>query len=395
MIIALIRFVQTLMQSEIQPVSASARTTSLPASVTSRLPSLDGWRALSILMVLGKHVTYVRGFPFAWTPAFNFFFDGNLGVRFFFTISGFLITWLMVLEREKNGSVNVREFYIRRCLRILPIYFVYLLVLALLDFSGLAKESSAAWLGNLTFTRNSFGAVTGGDSLSAHLWSLSVEEQFYLAWPVLFIILGNRKNDRSLLGLLLLAILAWPAGDGVMSFYSSAALRSFFSWTSLQYFSCLAFGCAGAILFARHREALGNFFKRFALPVACLGVFLVLIPYYLALFPGNPIARMHLQPDLQALGFLLLLLHSLVAPQWAFYRALNWKWIRHIGIWSYSLYIWQQLFWRPPPFGWLEHYWWMGLWIPPLFAVTLLSYYGLERPFFKLRSRHREIKIAG
>jgi peptidoglycan/LPS O-acetylase OafA/YrhL len=102
---------------------------------------------------------------------------------------------------------------------------------------------------------------------------------------------------------------------------------------------------------------------------------------------------MQFESSLQALGFSILLLHSIVAPEWAVYRILNRKWIRQIGVWSYSIYIWQQLFWRPPSFWGLNHVWWMGLWIVPLSAVTLLSYYGLEQPFFKLRNRYREVKL--
>ena len=84
-------------------------------SVTqSRLPSLDGWRAVSIAMVLGSHSTFVYGFPDKLTPFFYWAFDGNLGVRCFFTISGLLITWLMIVENDQTGRVNLRHFYVRR-----------------------------------------------------------------------------------------------------------------------------------------------------------------------------------------------------------------------------------------------------------------------------------------
>ena len=72
----------------------------------SRLPSLDGWRALSILLVLGAHSKFTAGFPPHLESLFNLIFDGDLGVRFFFVISGFLITWLMLLEEKHSGRVN-------------------------------------------------------------------------------------------------------------------------------------------------------------------------------------------------------------------------------------------------------------------------------------------------
>ena len=101
-------------------------------------------------------------------------FDGNLGVRFFFIISGFLITWLMILENDRIGRVNLSQFYIRRALRILPVYFAFMLVLACLQYFTPYAQSAAAWAGNLTFTTNFVGCHWP----SAHLWTLAVEEQF-------------------------------------------------------------------------------------------------------------------------------------------------------------------------------------------------------------------------
>jgi peptidoglycan/LPS O-acetylase OafA/YrhL len=384
--------------SQIQPAQAftEAEPRSRP-TVASRLPSLDGWRAVSILMVLGCHTTFASGFPFAWTPTFNLFFDGNLGVRFFFIISGFLITWLMILERDRNGSVNLREFYIRRCLRILPIYFVFLGVLAILDVTGVGKESSAAWIGNLTFTRNVRGDIAGGDSFSAHLWSLSVEEQFYLVWPVMFFFLG-KKSDRTILGILAILILAAPAIRGMdyQSFYPGAfyarVLRPFFSGNTFKYYDCLAFGCAAAFLFAHRRGLIELYLKSRPFWTIGLGLVFIFFPHLSSLLSLRRVTVEQLGPTFQALGFSILLLHSIVAPDWNVYRVLNSEWARRIGVWSYSIYIWQQLFWRSPYSG-LNHVWWMGFWLVPLFAVTMISYYGLERPFFKLRSRYREVKL--
>jgi peptidoglycan/LPS O-acetylase OafA/YrhL len=385
--------VQTFVGTESQPAVNSGKAALQPPS-TSRLSSLDGWRAVSILMVLGDHNTYASGFPSALKPITLVFFDGGLGVRFFFIISGFLITWLMMLEKDKTGSVSLREFYIRRCLRILPIYIAYLTVLAILQLSGLDRETPSAWLGNLTFTRNTFGYVNEGDALSAHLWSLSVEEQFYLAWPLLFVWLGKR-GDRTILGILAAAILALTAIRGInfLSYYPLPHLKPFFHWHSLRSFDCLALGCACAVLFAHYREPVERCLKRHHLLTAVVGLAMVLFTFYSMYFPLKPVALAELVPVIRAVGFCILLLHSIVAPEWGFYRALNWSWVRRIGIWSYSIYIWQQLFWAAPPIWGLDRVWWMGIWILPLFAVTMISYYGLERPFFTLRSHHREVKF--
>ena len=384
------------------------QATAIPAQRTtvtavSRLLSLDGWRAICILMVLGDHDTYVKGFPSRAIPDFKIFFDGNLGVRFFFIISGFLITWLMVLERDRDGSVNLREFYARRCLRILPIYCAYLCVLAVLHITGAASESASAWIGNLTFTRNMMGGVSAGDGLSAHLWSLSVEEQFYLIWPLLFFLL-RKSADRSVLGVLFITILLAAANRGIdfwsvypdtVQYWIWKFSKPFLVIGSIKYFDCLALGCASAILFAHRREMVEKGLNQYPWATLATGIALIFFPHYSSALPLKPVLADEAGPTIQALGFSILLLHSVLAPGWFCYRALNWGWVRQIGIWSYSIYIWQQLFWGPPRCFGLNHFWWMGLWIFPLFAVTLASYYGLERPFLKLRSRHREVKLSG
>lgn len=381
-----------------QPVLPAPVSAVVPPAqaVTRRLPSLDGWRAVSILLVLGGHSVFATGFPDWLKPAFNTVFDSGLGVRCFFIISGFLITWLMVLERDEQGSVNLREFYIRRALRILPVYLTYLAVLALLEVTGVDKETPAAWLGNLTFTRNSFGYANEGDALSAHLWSLSVEEQFYVAWPLLFFLFG-KKSERLIPGILAMAILASCAIRGV-NYLNLSPLQNFYAvlhWNSLRFFDCLAFGCAGAVLFAHRREMIERTLKPRPRLTAVIGLMLILFPHYALWLPLKPVAIVEFYPGLQALGFSILLLHSIVSPEWGFYQTLNRKWICRIGIWSYSIYIWQQLFWPAPRIFGLDRIWWLGLWLIPLSVVTIISYYGLERPFFRLRSRHREVKIEG
>src|SRR3954467_5480457 len=89
-----------------------------------RLPSLDGWRAVAIALVVLSHFEAARGFPAPswWSLAFQ----GNLGVRMFFVISGLLITYLLLIEADRSGRVSLRAFYMRRALRILPVYFLYL-----------------------------------------------------------------------------------------------------------------------------------------------------------------------------------------------------------------------------------------------------------------------------
>ncbi|HUE36039.1 MAG TPA: hypothetical protein VMO20_01510, partial [Candidatus Acidoferrum sp.] len=95
---------------------------------------------------------------------------------------------------------------------------------------------------------------------------------------------------------------------------------------------------------------------------------------------------------LQAAGFIGLILHSVVSPQWMFYRVLNWEWMKKIGVLSYSIYLWNQFFWMlwPPALA----KWWF-LWIAITLGIAWLSYSFLEKPFLGLRAKFRSAPIEG
>jgi len=143
-------------------------------------PSLDGLRAISILAVVWHH----SGFHGS-----GIFSRGYLGVQLFFAISGFLITTLLLRERESTGHINLRDFYVRRTLRIFPLYYATIAIYALLvHFSERATERGALFHANLpaylTYTSNWFVDLIAGKSVIFYFaWSLATEEQFYLCWP--------------------------------------------------------------------------------------------------------------------------------------------------------------------------------------------------------------------
>src|SRR5919199_3863391 len=149
------------------------------------LPGLDGLRALAVIAVLLSHA----GLP--WMSG------GFLGVEVFFVISGYLITALLLAEWRTRGRVALKAFWLRRARRLLPA--LYLLIAVTLAYAvvflpgevaGLRKDAIAAfgyvtnWY--LVFNHESYFEAVGRPSLLKHLWSLAVEEQFYLFWPVLF-----------------------------------------------------------------------------------------------------------------------------------------------------------------------------------------------------------------
>ncbi len=342
-----------------------------------QFPSLNGWRAVSILLVLGHHTPDIAGFPWKHSLDIQTFLDGNLGVRFFFIISGFLITWLMLSEETATGKVSLKNFYIRRTLRIWPVYFTFVILLFILQRAGFVHQSMGAWRGLLTFTRNFHDDVTDntGDVISVHCWSLSVEEQFYLFWPLIFCFLG--KGGR--IGFLVFAIL-FSFGFrtiellGLYDRHHSHFLFQQFS--PFNYLDCLGWGCLGSIALTFQKSRIESLVLKSPAIWFSICFVLILIPYLAQMGKG-----------LQALGFIGLLLHSVISPQWGFYRVLNLGWMVKIGILSYSIYIWQQLIWMLWPAS-LGKIWF--LWIPTAFGIAWVSYEFLEKPFFTLRAKFRD-----
>ncbi len=164
----------------------------------NRIPTLDGWRGIAILMVLSEH--FVIGFVKHRFFGSEFLQLGQHGVTVFFVLSGYLITSSLLAQER----INLRSFYIRRFFRLMPAAWTYLLVLGLLTLlTPLKVIGEGAW-GCLFFFRN-YMAPNPAWFNTGHFWSLSVEEQFYLAWPGLPLLLGNKKA-------------AWLAGIAAVGF---------------------------------------------------------------------------------------------------------------------------------------------------------------------------------
>ena len=175
------------------------------------LPGLDGLRALAVMGVLLYHA------DLGWTPG------GFLGVEVFFVISGYLITSLLLAEWNRRGSISFKAFWLRRARRLLPALFLVIgttLAFAVVflphEVAGLRGDALAAvgyvtnWY--LVFSHKSYFEVVGRPSMLRHLWSLAIEEQFYLLWPLLFaagIKLLRRRR-------MLLAVIAGAVASAVL-----------------------------------------------------------------------------------------------------------------------------------------------------------------------------------
>lgn len=353
-----------------------------------RFPSLDGWRAVSILLVLAAHCKFAAGFPKVLDPPLldPFWSSGNLGVRFFFVISGFLITYLLVREFDETGCVSLKGFYIRRALRILPVYAAFLLVVVGLQLFTPFHQTTADWIANATFTTD----FHPSSLTTAHLWSLSVEEQFYLLWPFAFALIGFQRKRRLCLFLCVPILLAPVFRLMTHTDHYPAGMAPFFQvYSFLNYFDSLSIGCLTAILLARFQPEILAFVRRRAALTFAVAVLLVLVPGAVTKVHRWHAITLAFSESFQAIGFALLILESVLLPH--LFKPLNWPVMKRIGVLSYSIYIWQEIFCTEPGVFGLKPVWWLSFpgWLVPVFVVAAISFYGFEKPLMALRARFR------
>ena len=164
------------------------------------LPALDGLRAVAVFVVISYHAGLMKGIP------------GDLGVTLFFVLSGFLITWLLLREFAATGSISIRSFYARRALRIFPAYYVFILFSLAVDTALGHRWSRGLIAVAFTYLVNYYNAFNGHPITSiAHAWSLAVEEQFYLLWPLacLSLLRRSRASAARAVALVIVATVAW------------------------------------------------------------------------------------------------------------------------------------------------------------------------------------------
>ncbi len=330
------------------------------------MPSLDGLRAISIILVLLGHLSGTRGFTRINLGIGDY---AHLGVVVFFVISGFLITTLLMSEYEHHGTISIKLFYARRSIRIFPASYGYLLVIALLSAFGLFHLSKSDILHGLTYTMN-YATIRSWQV--GHLWSLSVEEQFYLLWPFAFSALGKKRGGWAAFIMLFIGITARIVNRVLLI---GTPLHD------LEMFPMVADSLATGCLLALLREDLERrrWYTRLFHPVwSILLIALVLVLNRLSGFTlvsvfGTSVINVALA----------ILIHRSVflarSPVGAF---LNWRPVIFIGVLSYSLYVWQQLFLNRGSGAWMNAF---PQNICLAFAAALASYYLLEKPFLSLR----------
>jgi peptidoglycan/LPS O-acetylase OafA/YrhL len=366
-----------------QPTTKQNSGAPARAILQSHLPSLDGMRAISILLVIIAHASDV------FDRQSDYLFSlGQLGVSVFFVISGLLITWLMIRERDATGTFSLRNFYIRRFLRILPVFWLLLLTVTALKVTHVISIEWLDIMRALTFTHNYPLSIRYPRNYAfwlAHTWSLSLEEQFYLVWPGLFAILRPRHAAR------LAVILAFSGSLlRIANYYLLPSFRGLVGTAFHTRIDILMVGCASAFLL--ESPAWKARIKKIPVwPVLAATSFFLLVadPFFTNHFGfhsrANAIARLII-PTFEAFAIALTLLVVVAGRTGTAFRVLNWRASTHIGKLSYSMYIWQQLFLAPHSVTRLFALLWRLL---AIYVVSFCSFNFFERPFIKLRSRFR------
>jgi len=339
---------------------------------STHLPALDGLRAVAVFTVIVYH-SGIGAVP------------GDLGVSAFFVLSGFLITWLLLQEHAAAGTVSLRRFYMRRVLRIFPAYYAFLAVSFAIDqFRGQPWGTSLG-LSSLLYAVNYYNAFNGHPTTSiSHAWSLGIEEQFYLLWPALLLVLlrgGTRRAARTL-AVVIAVVMLWRTALYAVFHVGSAYVYNAFDTR----FDNLAVGCllaltANAPAFDRGAAWLSRS------PLAPLATLVLLVASRTAIGP-----TWH-----YTVGFTVdaVLVAAFIVQMLRLYRTRLWAWletpvVRYVGTISYPLYLW--------------HAWGLGAGhhihaagpvgqfaagVLACIALASASYFIIERPFLALK-RHFE-----
>jgi peptidoglycan/LPS O-acetylase OafA/YrhL len=321
------------------------RATMIERPAQNRIPTLDGWRCVAILLVLITH--FQRSF------LHQYFLDvGQHGVTIFFVLSGYLITTTLLVR----DTIDLPQFYIRRFFRIMPAAWTYLLVLCLIAAFTSMKTVGNSLTGCLLFFRN-YIQETPANTCTEHFWSLSLEEQFYLVWPPVLALLGRKWGAAAgALGVFAIAILRLVRWN-----YYSQDLR--FLHTEVRA-DALLVGCLLALLL--HRESAREWFcKHAAVLFTCSALlFAVDLWYFDALIPLH-----------ESLVIAIMIGSTALNPKLLASRFLEQEHMKITGMMSYSIYLWQGLFFRPN---------WGIFGIVMLPASFFLSWLCVERPCIAL-----------
>lgn len=346
------------------------------SAISKRVPSLDGLRAISILMVVFGHALHIRFIDIA-----------NLGVRVFFIISAYLIVGILLRDVQKD-NFSIKTFYFKRFSRTFPAFYFYLgIVYCLLNFLSFF-EWEQFWRAPIYLENyNPRSLWNGKQWFVGHTWSLAVEEQFYIFIALLFLLLSRKVlSERNLFYVFFSVVLIVPIIRVSYLFFSfiPEILRGSIHRSFETVADSLAIGGLIAIvpIYEFTKSKCFIFFKdKIWLLVFIILLFQFMNSSYLVSQFGLKIRYLYNLIGLTiingSIGLILVLVVQYPAAT-LFSRFLNHSFVIVIGLWSYSIYLWQQV--------------WLYSWDLPLTVKfigivfsSIISYYFVEVKFLVWR----------
>jgi peptidoglycan/LPS O-acetylase OafA/YrhL len=293
------------------------------------IPSLNGFRGLSILIVILSHVGYGHIIP------------GGLGVTIFFFLSGYLITTLLIQEQERNNKINIKKFYVRRFFRLAPALFFTICIAYGLVVAGVlpGKATFLGFLAQLFYFYNYYALFFDGYSNvprgTSILWSLAIEEHFYILYPILFSILAFKFSYKKI-GLffifLCLIILSWRFHLTLAPNFNPD--RTYYA-TDTRLDSIL-FGCILAAMKNPMEDKTTESYMQpldWLILIASIGLILS------SLLVRDIQFRESIRYSIQGAALIPIFYLAIIKSESILYRLLNLKLLQKIGELSYSIYL--------------------------------------------------------
>ncbi len=314
-------------------------------------PNLDGLRFFAFLLVFVNHTVICLGFTYPNSHYIfireNFLKNGDMGVSFFFVLSGFLITYLLLKEKEENNRISIKNFYARRVLRIFPLYYLVVIITLFIipivknhvpmNFPmNISTSTLSPWYyftftGNFDFMKNGISNV-----ILSVLWSVSVEEQFYLFWPLIVAFIPKKYLIHSFALVIIASI-------GFRYFYTDGRgmLLKFHS------LSCMTYLAMGAIMaYLATSEKVVSLIKRIPrwmiVLVYVVGISCIPLRLYIWKFGAHYVLVASFVPVVLALFFSFIIMEQCFSEK-SFYKMSRLTFISSMGKYTYGMYCYHMI----------------------------------------------------
>jgi peptidoglycan/LPS O-acetylase OafA/YrhL len=385
----------------------------------SYLPNLDGLRCIACLIIIILHIEGIKSHQDRERyDILTYYMNvGNIDVSLFFVLSGFLITYLLLKEKKENGFINLKAYYARRTLRIWPLYYLIVIlgffawphfdnsVFNNVYSANAHKHFWLSFIGSFLFLSPLVSAVSGLPQSIGPIWSVGVEEVFYLCWPLFL-----RKTRKYVLLFFAIVILVIVARNGFFLYHH------FFNWDDsdntifrgiryllMQYrISCMAIGAIGAYLVVFDKKKILAILYRKDFQWI---IYVITISFLLLRIGLKPIARENFPSifhEVYSILFAIIIVNLATNPQSVI--RLDYKWMNYLGKISYGLYMYHpvmrifslevtECLFKRETSGWQMNGCLYFFTISSTIIISILSYEFFEKYFLNLKTKFTKQRL--